>query len=242
MATLVQMETEVHFELGLAATTAGTEKTLVDGWLNSGVVDVLARTGCYVVSAAVSLSAAEGDYDLLADLGLDTLAVRSMRWTSTNGGGVPERVSPEEIERLRATPDAQASGWPASYYAVAGANLLMVWPTPTAADTITVIHTPRPTAMSLSSHDPSNATYGGIHAEWHDAVVLYAEWKGASGSDDQSSAQGERYRVLYEGQDGNHGRLAQIRVASRKHGGRMGRAVFHPSRRRPARGNSIYPA
>jgi hypothetical protein len=48
--------------------------------------------------------------------------------------------------------------------------------------------------------------------------LLYAQWLAADYADDGSSNQGERYRILYEGEDGRGGRLGQIRQLVNKRG------------------------
>lgn len=227
------MENEVQSVIGLAS--SGNDKTLVDGWLNDGVVDVLLRTECYVTSATMTETSGTGDYTLDTAM----LIVKSLRWSAADGSSdsYPQRVPVTEIERLRAaTSTTDTTSTPASAYAVNGSNLLMVWPTPTAADTITVYYVPRPTAMSSASHDPSNATYGGVPAEFHKAIVLYAKWWAGDFADDQSSAQGERYKQLYEDE------IKRIRKYKVLHGGRLGRSLFRPSRRRGVIHNDQYPS
>lgn len=187
----------------------------------------------------MSETANTGDYTLPTGI----LSVRAFQWANAGGSsGVPERVSVDEILRLRSWADGSSSTLPATYYAVAGTNLLMVYPTPSSADTITVYYVPRPTAMSSASHDPSNATYGGVPAEFHPAVEKYALWHLASMDDDQTSGQGERYRIEYEGDNGRGGLIARMRGQILRHGGRPGRAQFAPSRRRLGGRNDVYPS
>jgi hypothetical protein len=64
--------------------------------------------------------------------------------------------------------------------------------------TLTVYYVPRPTPMSSDSHDPSNATYGGIPKEHHKALEFYALWQGADYDDDSTSQQGDRYFGQYQ--------------------------------------------
>jgi hypothetical protein len=185
-------------------------------------MDVLLRTSCSVVSATMSETSGDADYTL------DAAILRVVAWdwksaTSTSNTLIPERVSVEELLWRRAYP--VDTSFPASAYAFAG-NTLMVYPTPSAADTITVYYVPRPTTLSTGSDSPDE-----IPAEHHIAVEMYALWRLASMNDDQSSGQGERYRLLYEGQDGDTGMLARIRRDVNRKGGRHGRAQLNPSRR-----------
>lgn len=223
MATLTQLETNVGSELGLDYT--GADKTLLDQRLNQAVRRVLLDTMCYVTSATMSESAGAGDYTLDSNI----LRVVGWQWSGTNSlYSVPQRTSVPEILRLRSAAQASSTTYPASFYAVSGSNLLMVYPTPAAADTITIYYVPKPTEMSSASHDPSSATYGGIPVEYHDAIEFYALWRLASFADDSSSAQGERYHQLYDAE------IKRIRKEVRWHGGAPPKAVANPRRRRLA--------
>ena len=83
-------------------------------------------------------------------------------------------------------------------YAVAGSNLLLVWPTPSSAYTFELLYVPRPTSMSDGTHDPASLTYGRIPTEFHKAIEYYALWQGAEYDENQGAQGGERYRALFE--------------------------------------------
>jgi hypothetical protein len=194
---------------------------------NEAVVDILLKTGCYVTSATMTETSGTGDYTL--DTGI--MRVKGWQWSDGSTYSQPERVPIDVLLALRGNNSASTT-WPASFYAVAGANLLMVYPTPAASDTITVYYTPVPTAMSSGSHDPSSATYGGIPVGFHPAIEQYMLWKLASADDDESSGQGERYRIAYEGQQGDGGWIKTIRKYTLMHGGKPSRVRVN-GRRRP---------
>ena len=225
MATLANLRTRVSAKLGLDTTAGGTDETLLDSWANEAVLDVLLKTGVYRSSATMTLTANTKDYTLPSEI----LAVDELYITGSNGDRPLTRASTQDLLYMRR---ATSTSGDVMFYAVNGANLLMVYPTPTAADTLTVYYTPRPTAMSSGAHDPSSTTYGGIPAEHHKAIEYYCLWQGGDYLDDQSSSQGQRYLDLYEKE------LAKIRRAVRRKGGkRLGRAtvgrrpvfVTHPS-------------
>jgi hypothetical protein len=145
--------------------------------------------------------------------------VKSLRWSTSGGSSTyAERVPNEEIERLRAAATTVATGYPAVYYAIVGANVLKVYPTPSAADTITVFYVPRPTAMSAAQRPVRHHLRRRARRSIHKAIVLYAEWQAADYRDDESSSQGERYRQLYEDE------IKRIRRYVTLHGGRLGKA------------------
>lgn len=224
MATLLQMRTAVGLELGLDYTSGGAEQTLIDRRINEGVTDVVLRTGCKVISETITESAGTNDYTLATDI----LDVKSWQFNGSAIGWVPERVSIEEILRLRTSTVTTQSSYPSMFYAIGGSNLLMVWPTPAGADTITAYVVPRPATLTADADTPSE-----VPTEFHPAVELYALWKMGSYSDDESSGQGERYRIAYEGQDGKAGMVARIRGHVFRKGGRAGKARLGGRRKVP---------
>ena len=193
------------------------------------MIDILRRTRCYVDSTTITLTAGTTDYQL--DTGI--LAIRTLYATGSSSNMVLEQIGEEHLTELQLASSTESD--PVTYYSLLGANLLSVWPPPASSTTITIRYVPRPTAMSGASDDPSTATYGGIPAEWHYGIELYALWKMADSIDDQSSSQGERYRVLYEGADGRGGYLAQIRAEMHRKAGPLPRARLRRPRRKVLR-------
>jgi hypothetical protein len=204
----------------------GTDKAELDVKLNDAVVDVLRRTRCYVASTTISLSAGTSDYTLSTSI----LSILTMYGSAGGTNFRLEQVSPQMITDLQ-TADATTST-SSFYYSVIGANLLSVWPTPVSSGTLTVRYVPRPTALSGASDDPSSASLGGIPSEYHYALELYALWKMADSNDDQSSSQGERYRVAYEGENGRGGFLGQMKSEIRVKAGSLGRVRVNSRRKR----------
>lgn len=196
--------------------------------MNEGVLDVIRRSKCVVHSATSSLTSGQKDYELstsvLAFITLDvTGAADAQNYTM-------ERVSVDEMVKMRSTGAVAQS--PAQFYALAGANKLMLYPTPAAADTLTYYYVPRPTTLSVSSDDPSTS---GLPAEFHKLVEWYALAEAGDFDDDQSSAQGERYRQMYE-----RGLLNMMKSIGLKPG-RLPRAVLRPYAALTRRDRSIYP-
>lgn len=225
MATLTTLQGNVAGRLGLnnVVAASGGDRDYITGWLNEGVIDVLRRTHCYVKEAAMTMTANVSDFTLdAAILAIDELYVTS------GGQGYPLEPRPaRSVIRMRLSSTTSS---PCRYYALLGNNLLTFYPTPSANDTLTVFYVPRPTAMSSGSDDPSSTTFGGIPSEYHPAVECYAMWKAAAYKKDQASAQGERYRIEYEGQDGHGGRVAGIkRDLSHKAGRPLGYFMVPPS-------------
>lgn len=204
--TRKEMREQVQFYLGLqdvlgSDTFPGTynETSMIDGLLHQGAIDMLARTRC--VARCIHLRT-------LADVDTYTLDQSVLSLVDLDDGHTSRR---RRDERRRG-------------FTLIRADILRVAPMPTEAGEIEVWAVLRPQQMTADADSPSLEQFGAIPEEYHDAIVTYAKWKGGDYSDDNSSAAGEQYRVLYEGQDGHSGRLAQIRSSVNLRGtGRFGR-------------------
>ena len=194
MATLAQFRTRISGTLGLTNESGHADRDLIDARVNAGVVDVLLQTGCRIEPEDLNFIAGEDDYNLNNSI----LLVRDAYIVGTSENSRLTRVTPAELIDMRIA-GSGASSPPVTFYAMNGSNLLMVYPTPTSSsEKLFIYYVPRPTEMSDASHDPSTETYGGVPKEFHDAIEYYALWKLADFQDDETSAQGERYRSLYE--------------------------------------------
>lgn len=207
MATLAVLEQIVVDEIGSLNRTDDSAK--LKRWANDAVRDVLLRTKVKVVSRTVALTVGSVDYTLDDEVLL-------IRAAYVSGEAPMERVSPDEMDWLRAASPSTSS--PVRRYALDGNDLFMVYPSPASATTVNMRVVFKPTEMSADTHDPSNATYGGIPVEFHPVLADYMFWKAASHDDDGSSAQGTRYKEQYE--EG----LGRIRKVVSLKGGRLPRA------------------
>lgn len=240
--TLGDLRTAVGHELGLDANSDGTgaECTDVDRWINEARDRVLMDTGCYVtaetltvsgLTAVSSLNGAVTDYQLPTEV----LEIVGMYMQTSGWNPKLDRVSvPDLIERRRMS---LPSGSPTQVYAFAGANLLMFWPLPATTDVIELYYIPVPTDLSAASDDPSTLAKGGIPKQLHKAIEFWACECGASYDDDQTSAQGQRYRDAYDKE------ITRYKKFLRERGGlRNARAVVNGGgrRTRPFHDNSTY--
>ena len=216
MPTLAQFRTTITSKLGLDNTASSAEQSLVDGWVNEGVIRVLLDTKCNVDKSTSTLTANQPDYTLDAAI----LQITEMNLTAVSDSTVRglEPVSPAEILSMRR--GASSSSSP-SYYALEGNDLLLLYPTPSAADTLTIYYVPRPTALSAAGNDPSSNTYGGVPAEYHKAIEYWALYQAAEYTDHRGSGYGEAFFARYQRE------LALVRRAMPGKAGRrkLGRAV-----------------
>ena len=216
MSILSELQTSVVREIG--SINATDDATEINKYLNRGVRYVLRQTKCYVDDSTVTPGANE-DYNTTTSY-IDILEA----YFTAGGVQYPlERVTVHELLRMRRS--GVSAGAPARYYALAGNNKMMFWPTPGASDSLYLLAVPAPTAMSGASDDPATATYGGIPVDYHQLIVWFACWHLARFDDDASSEYGQRYKdMLDEG----------IRQARRELNARVGHRQprYHAGRRR----------
>lgn len=221
--TLTDLRDEVAGELGLDNSASG-DQPRIDRWLNRGVRDVLRKTNCYTDQVTVTPGAVS-EYTLAATvLDIVDLAVQGQNTP-------PERLTNHQLRNYQRT-NASSTGT-VQFYAFSGNNLLLFYPTLSASTVIDLLVVPAPTAMSSGSHDVTTATYGGIPDDYVYLVELYAKIYLGSYDDDQTSAQGQRYRDWYR-----EGVSEARKELQRKGGHRLSRVRVGPRRRITAHDSS----
>ena len=235
MATLATLEGNVAGVLGLdwdsTAPTAGDGPRLL-GWANDAVVDMLRRTHCYIVCGTITLTANVADYRLPSSI----IAIDDVYMTSSGANFRVRRQTTTDLINMRLY---QTTTSPVQMYALNGVDMLMVFPTPIQADTLTVYYVPKPTALASPTDDPSTSTLGGIPTEYHYGLELYMMWKAGDAFDDESSQSGESYRLQYEGDPNTapgtsrrDGFIGTMKKDVRKKGGKHQAAIILPPRGR----------
>ena len=193
--TKKEMSDQVQFWLGLQQIAAYDETAMIANLLYQGTIDMLARTRCVVRCVHLRTQANVGiytlDHAILALVDVDDGHTRKARRDQTTWNGT---------------------------FTMIRSDLLRLNPTPSVGGEEDVWAVMRPQKMEQDTDSPGMEQFGAIPDEFQDAIVGYALWKAADYTDDQRSGDGERYRTLYEGQDGRGGRLAQIRQAVNKRG------------------------
>jgi hypothetical protein len=235
MSTLATLEGNVAGALGLdwdsSSPTAGDGPRLL-GWANDAVIDMLRRTHCYVSSATLTMTANTGDYRLDSSI----LAIEDIYMTSSGTNYKVKRITTTEMLDLRLY---NSSSSIMQLYALSGVDMLMVYPLPLQADTLTIYYVPKPTALANASDDPSNGTLGGIPTEYHYGLELYMMWKAADATDDDGSQNGETYRRMYlgdpsapPGTEQRDGFIGTMKKDIRRKGGKHQAAMQVPPRGR----------
>lgn len=193
--TNIQIKTRISQMLGIARSGPdGVEEWQeIQDVVNDGVIDMLSRTRLYVRSVTLSLTAGEDEYDF----GPTVLGIHNLRKVRSDG------TPGDELNELSAG-DIVGAGTNA--YALMGFNRIQFGWIAAAGDKVRAYYTPKPTAMSADSDDPAVSTWGLIPAQYHDeGLCYYGGWKMGELAGDPGSSMGERWRIQYEGQDGQGG-------------------------------------
>lgn len=235
MSTLSTLQSDVAGVLGLdfdAANPGNGDGPRLLGWANDAVVDMLKRTHCYIQSATMTMTVGVGDYRLDSAI----LAIDDVYMTSGTQSFRARRLSTTDLLNQRLFQVVTA---PVTQYALAGADLLMVFPTPSQADVLTIYYVARPSLMATPTDDPSSAAFGGIPSEYHYGLELYMQWKAGDAFDDESSSSGESYRRQYVGDptappgtDARRGFIGEMRRDLRDKGGKHLAGIVLPPRTR----------
>lgn len=206
----------VTHAIGIDAATANSatsqEYTLFLSWLNESVEQFLRLTKAVKRTAAMSVTAGQGDYYF------DTavLALEDMTYTPASGTARSlKQIDSAEIRNMR-LPTSPAS--PPEWYAYEG-QVLMLYPEPqSSSDSLAILYVARPTALSATADAPSATANGGIPAEYHPVLESYVKWKAAEHANDKASGNGQMFAQQWE--KGIHDvKITEIRKA----GVRIGR-------------------
>lgn len=193
-----QMAERVKYTLGLQDDTTFSETGLVTDFIYEGIVDIVARTrvGARVINMTTTADTVTHDMSVFSIISLLKLA---------DSRGDLDRYTMEDIELIQQH-GGRGYAWKEP----------MLWVAPLGEQTLRVIGVFRPQPMPLGTDTPSNAMYGNLAAEFHPTILTYAFWKGGEYMQHEASGNGEKWRVQYEGQDGNTGELAKIKKISAK--------------------------
>lgn len=204
MATLADFRLRIAAKIGLDNSVSG-DQPLIDSWVNEAVAEVLTRSRTNVAVGAMNLTAGDMDYQLPTEiLALDEIYVTPVGSTQPY---LMYRKSPLEIIQMRI--GASGGTPPVRFYALNGSILLMIYPTPTAADVLSIYYVPRPAQLVVGTQSPTD-----IPAEWHKVIEYYGCWQAAQFSDSSTTQEGNLYRALYEDE------LSKLRRGGLHRGGR----------------------
>lgn len=188
--TLLDAINRTSRTIGLSQAAGHPERAFMVDMYNEAVDQFLMETKLVEKTVSMATVAGSGDYTLDAEI----IALKSLSYVPASGQGfVMTPVASAEIvqRRLIAT---QPTGVP-ELYALAGSNILMLWPTPlSSSDAVHGIYVSHAaSAMSADAHSPDTAAYGGIPVEWHPVLLDYVLWQSGQLAKDELSQAGEMY-------------------------------------------------
>jgi hypothetical protein len=187
--------------LGLDDTVAGEEATLVHDLINEAILDITRRSKLNMRCVNISVPAGNSYFEM-ADEILTIMDLRRMPDgpSDSNGAVLIQKHADEVLNDV--------TGFS---FSIIGYNTLLLSGGTASARNYKAWFVPRPLPLTDDMQSPSDALYGGIPEEFHYTAILnYILWNGADYGDDITSQSGERYRLLYEGEDGRGGNLRDI--------------------------------
>lgn len=180
---------------GMSTSTAA-DLALIDAWANDSVLQFLKDTKVNVLQASMSVTAGTPDYTLDSDI----LSFTDV-WIDSSTTGYDHLLEPTDSrDILRRRVQSQVAGVSPQYYALQGANLLMLYPSPiSSADKLNIIYVPRPTSALASTADtPSASAYGNIPSEYHHILEAYVKWKACEAEEHRASENGQMFMAEYQ--------------------------------------------
>lgn len=188
--TLLDAINRTSRTLGISQAASGAERQLLIDWYNEAVDQFLTETKMVQKTLKLAMTSGQGDYTLDDQI----IAMKDLNYVPNGQQGwlmIP--VDETEIIERRLLQSAVEQN--PQRYALAGANTIMVWPTPTSSSDyihgLYVSH--QTTAMTADSHSPDTAAYGGIPVEWHPVLLWYVFWQAAMLTKDELSGAGQAY-------------------------------------------------
>lgn len=151
--------------------------------VNDAYIHVVGRLQCFQSnSGPLALTAADGDYSIVNDLGVtDFSTLRVLLYTASSGATTLNTLAPttpDEVSALRIVNPSATS--PAVTYALSGWDTIMLHPLPATGDTITIIYGAVPALMVADSDTPTR-----LPQEWHHLIVERAAATAFEVVDDQ---------------------------------------------------------
>lgn len=177
---------------GMSTSDSG-DLALLDAWTNDAVEQFLRETKLNVRKASLDTTAGSADYTLDTDI----LAMQAVYIdpASSDPSQLLQARTPEDIIHMRIRAEDTTAP---RFYALAGANTIMLHPAPESGDTLHILYVPRHTALSTTADTPSASANGNIPAEYHVILEEYVKWKACEAEEHKPSESGKAFQRNFE--------------------------------------------
>ena len=186
-STFADITTAVIAKLRLDSTN---DTSRVHDWINQVYAQVAVETGNTVNTTTISCVSGTSNYTLSSSVEAILGA-----YVTPVGANPTAPLQPRSLDwilrKRQAGGGASTATGPVTDYALLGINRLEVYPTPSAADTITIYYAGLPTALSANGDTPT------IHEPWASKLLEYGAL--AEAADFLNHPDEPKYRTLYEG-------------------------------------------
>jgi len=176
------------------STSDATDLADIDSWVNEAVEQFNRETKLNVATASLAVTADQDTYSLDSDI----LSMQALWYVPADAqSALLTALAPETLIERRMIETGESTA--PRYYALAGANTLMLWPAPTAStETLHILYVPRHNALSTTAHSPDDPLKGNIPAEYHTILESYAKWKACEGEDHRMSQFGNVFKEQWD--------------------------------------------
>jgi len=193
--TYKQIRDHISRTLGMQLDTSAPEGDLIRDWIYNGIIDIAARTRAGVRAVDLVITPNTAVHDMSQSI-ISLLDIE-------DSAGMMQRYSREDIIFK------QAVGQRGYAY-----EEPLLWLSPMRSEANTSVRAYgvfMPNPMENDDDSPSEADFGNLSPQFHPAIIVYCLWKGGEYIEHEQSGGGERFRIQYEGQDGNGGEIAKIK-------------------------------
>lgn len=132
------------------------------GWINDAQVDLITSVDTDEAKGSLAITTVVGQAMYLLPTVVDNIQTISLNDSTLPDGGYPL----EKTDKFGYRAQMTLSDYPTKYFRER--NILVLWPTPDAAYSITIDFRIRPSYMTLTTHQPI------LDKEWHRAIILRA--------------------------------------------------------------------
>lgn len=150
-ATFLDIQTAVITKARLDSTL---DLQATKDWINQAYAEVCVETEANVSADTMTLTSGTGSYSLPAGISRIKQMILTPAGSTQTQPPMIRTTLDEILQRRQSGGNVQNAGWYVTHYAVVGLNQFEVWPTPAAADVITLWLVALPTPLAGNTDVP----------------------------------------------------------------------------------------